>query len=170
MDPKVQKIINRIMWSLLLLLIVYLLMVIWFNTKPIEVLQSTGVSKSFMKQMVAGNYEKAFDDVYDRETADSREYEASRAEWAANIQKWKDDGSYIVSYRDLKSTIDDTAVMTKAFVTISSKGREAEHWTGFYLYKKSDGSYGVEGLQFLNEELLDDGWEKLFRNLRQWRQ
>lgn len=168
MNPKVRKIVDRVLWGLLFLLIVYLLAVIWVQTKPIETLQRTSSSKSFLKQMVAGHYEKAFDVAYDRKSfrpSPSSEYETSRAAWAAKIKRWKEDGTYIVSYRDLNSSIDDMAVFTKAFVTISHNGQETEHWTGFYLYTKSDGSFGIEGLHFLNGEPLDDEWEQLFRNL-----
>jgi hypothetical protein len=121
-----------------------------------------------MKQMVAGQYEKAFDAVYDRKAVQptsGSEYATERSAWAAKIKRWKENGTFIVSYRDLKSSVDDTAVLTNAFVTISHNGQETEHWTGFYLYKKSDGSFGVEGLQFLNEEQLKDEWEQLFRNI-----
>ncbi|MBD2865218.1 hypothetical protein [Paenibacillus oceani] len=168
MNPKVRKIVDRVLWGLLFLLIVYLLAVIGVQTKPIETLQRTSSSKSFMKQLVAGHYEKAFDVAYDRKAvrpSPGNEYETSRAAWAAKIKRWKEDGTYIVSYRDLKSSIDDMAVLTNAFVTISHNGQETEHWAGFYLYKKSDGSFGIEGLHFLNGELLNDEWEQMFRNL-----
>lgn len=115
---------RRIYWFLTILLLAYVLYAVWINTKPWDRWQTRNAIENFSNEMASGNYENAARYIV---VPEGRATEEFRAEWSRLMAGLKTAGPYMVSFRKIRTYVDDMALHGRAVWTVHSNGKTTDY-------------------------------------------
>lgn len=102
----------------------YVLFALWINIKPWDRWQAHRAIETFSKDMAAGNYGNAARYIGIPEGRNAEEF---RAEWSFQMADLKSAGTYMASYRKIRTYVDDMALQGRAVWTIYNNYVSADY-------------------------------------------
>jgi hypothetical protein len=129
-----------------------------------DMLQSKQAAKHVLENLKEQNYEAAFDRIHFYDVASDLSptipYGEAKEIWSKRVQSLKENGTYLVDYKDLYVELDDTYPTGKVDLVMMINGKkkyleDVSLWFGF-----QDRKWGLGNLHdFINTDQEED-WEK----------
>jgi hypothetical protein len=129
-----------------------------------DMLQSKKAAKHVLENLKEQNYEAAFDGIHFYDVASDLSptipYGEAKEVWSKRVQSLKENGTYLVEYKNLFVELDDTYPIGKVDLVMMINGKkkyleDVSLWFGF-----QDRKWGLGNLQYFKNTDQEDDWEK----------
>ncbi|WP_047986465.1 hypothetical protein [Ornithinibacillus californiensis] len=129
----------------------------------IDQTQSKNAAKNVLENVIEQNYEKAFESIYyfDRESdvEPTISYEEAKKEWIQRVTDLRDEGVYLVDFKQLQVRLDDTYPKGTVDLVIMENGKESIKEDVSLWFARGDEKWKLGMLNYYHDE-KEEEWEK----------
>ncbi|WP_019413040.1 hypothetical protein [Paenisporosarcina sp. TG20] len=125
--------------------------------------QSKNAAENVLDNVIDQEYEKAFESVHFYDKASDIEptisYEDAKIKWVERVKSLKEKGVYIVSYNQLRVSLDDTYPVGTVDLVIMENGKEIVSKDVHLWFGKSEDGWKLGNIDYHFDDIEED-WEK----------